>query len=330
MKNDQTVRSMFSWKKLGKVFDPRDYRGLAWLDEYAQAPAALVFEEFVRVYFSCRPARGADGQFVSYTAYVDLCRENLFKVVALAKEPILTLGGRGCFDEFGTYPASFIRMGDEVVAYYAGWTRSESVPFNVGIGMAKSSDNGVTFQRVAAGPVLPYTLDEPFTISSPKIRRFNGVYYLFYVAGRRWLTIDGRPEISHRIRVATSEDGLVWRKHGVDLIPAFWDADESQAGPDVFYANGRYHMFFCGWVPRTFRATQNRRIGYASSVDLLHWEREDAKAGIGVSGDRDAFDNEMVAYPHVLELDGKTYMFYLGNGVGRYGFGLAELEGELK
>jgi len=30
-----------------------------------------------------------------------------------------------------------------------------------------------------------------------------------------------------------------------------------------------------------------------------------------------------------FEVDGKTYMLYLGNSVGRYGFGLAELEGEL-
>lgn len=28
-------------------------------------------------------------------------------------------------------------------------------------------------------------------------------------------------------------------------------------------------------------------------------------------------------------MDEKTYMLYLGNEVGRYGFGLAELEGEL-
>ena len=37
----------------------------------------------------------------------------------------------------------------------------------------------------------------------------------------------------------------------------------------------------------------------------------------------------MIAYPHVFELDEKIYMLYLGNQVGRYGFGLAELEGDL-
>jgi hypothetical protein len=37
----------------------------------------------------------------------------------------------------------------------------------------------------------------------------------------------------------------------------------------------------------------------------------------------------MVSYPHVFELDGRTYMAYLGNAVGRHGFGLAELDGIL-
>ena len=37
----------------------------------------------------------------------------------------------------------------------------------------------------------------------------------------------------------------------------------------------------------------------------------------------------MISYPHVFELDGEIIMLYLGNEFGRYGFGLAKLEGEL-
>lgn len=322
---------MFKWKKLGKVFDPRDYKSTdrPWLDEYAQAPSTLIFDDFVRVYFSCRPPRDENGQFVSYTAYVDLDRKDLVKVINIAEKPILTLGKKGCFDEFGTYPVSVIRHGDEIRAYYAGWTRGISVPFCVGVGMAISKDQGRTFKRIGDGPILPYTPDEPFTISGPKVRKFGNKYYLFYVAGNEWLEIDGRPEISHRIRVAVSDDGIKWDRYNKDIIENYWDENESQASPDVFYANGKYHMFFCGWVPKSFRETGSRLIGYASSDDLLNWHRDDSKVGIELSISKDAFDNEMLAYPHVFELDGKTYMFYLGNSVGRYGFGLAELEGEL-
>jgi hypothetical protein len=86
-------------------------------------------------------------------------------------------------------------------------------------------------------------------------------------------------------------------------------------------------MFFCGWVPRDFRQTRSRKIGYAWSTDLVNWTRDDDRVGIDTSSD--GFDNEMVAYPHVFALDGRTWMLYLGNQVGRYGFGLAELQGAM-
>jgi predicted GH43/DUF377 family glycosyl hydrolase len=323
------IKKMFKWKKLGKVFDPTEISGKSWLSEYAQAPATLVFDDFVRVYFSCRPPCDENGQFASRSAFVDLDRKDLFKVIRLADEPILELGKRGCFDEFGTYPVSVIRENKEVWAYYAGWTRPVSVPFNTAIGIAKSTDDGVSFEKLGDGPLLSFTLNEPFILSGPKIRKFNDKYYLFYIAGKKWIMVDGRPEISHKIRLAVSDDGLNWIKHDKDLIPNSWGENESQASPDVFYANGKYHMFFCGWLPETFRETKDRKIGYASSTDLLNWERDDSKAGIEVSKD-DSFDNQMLAYPHVFELDGKIYMLYLGNEVGRFGFGLAELEGTLE
>ena len=42
----------FNWKKLGQVFAPEAVNGRSWLKEFAQAPASLIFEDFVRIYFS--------------------------------------------------------------------------------------------------------------------------------------------------------------------------------------------------------------------------------------------------------------------------------------
>jgi hypothetical protein len=320
---------MFKWKKLGVVFNPLDiYDRPEWMYEYSQAPSVLIFDSFIRVYFSCRPKRDQNGQYVSYSAFVDLDRYNLFLVKKISQNPILKLGELGSFDEFGTYPVSVIRRENEIWAYYAGWTRCESVPFNVSIGCAISNNNGESFNKLGNGPILSYSPNEPFTISGPKIRKFNDKFYLFYIAGDSWVLNNGKPEISHKIRLAISDDGIVWDKHNKNLIPDNWGENESQASPDVIYANGKYHMFFCGWLPNSFRLTKSRKIGYAFSTDLINWTRNDSIVGIDVSLER-GFDNEMIAYPHVFELDGKTYMFYLGNEVGRYGFGLAELQGDL-
>ena len=319
---------MFHWTKLGRVFVPQEVTGRPWLAEFAQAPATLMSSDFVRVYFSCRPHADANGQYVSYSAYVDLDRANLFKVRAVAERPILELGGLGEFDEFGTYPVSVTREGSEVRAYYGGWTRCESVPFNVAIGVAVSRDGGETFEKMGNGPVLSYSPDEPFVLSGPKVRRFNGQWQLFYIAGCKWKLVDGRAEPVYKIRMAISEDGIHWHKLNRNLVESRIEEDEAQASPDVVFANGKYHIFFCYRYSSYYRGKMNGyRIGYACSSDLVNWVRDDAKVGIDVS--EQGWDAEMISYPHVFELDGRTYMAYLGDQVGRHGFGLAVLEGEL-
>jgi predicted GH43/DUF377 family glycosyl hydrolase len=319
---------MFEWQKLGHVFDPTKVTGRTWLKQFAQAPSALVLERTIRIYFSCRPEPDNAGQYVSYSAWVELDREDLTKVIRVAERPILSLGAPGTFDEYGTYPVSVIRDEEQVRAYYAGWTRCESVPFNVAIGTAISDDDGISFRRVGQGPVLSYSVNEPFVISGPKIRRFNNLWYLFYIAGRKWKLVEGKPEPVYKIRAAVSKDGIRWQKFERDLVESRIEEDEAQASPDVFFANGRYHMFFCYRYSSGFRGhARGYRIGYAHSVNLVDWTRDDSQVGIGVSDE--GWDSEMVSYPHVFEVAGSTYMAYLGNQVGRYGFGLAKLVGTL-
>jgi predicted GH43/DUF377 family glycosyl hydrolase len=266
--------------------------------------------------------------FVSYSAYVDFDRKDLTKIVNVADEPILPLGELGCFDEFGTYPVSVIRENDKVRAYYGGWTRCESVPFNVAIGVADSFDGGKTFQKLGQGPVISYSSDEPFVMSGPKIRKFNDKYILYYIAGKKWIMHDGQAEPVYTIRMATSDDEIKWVKENRELIPPRIEEDECQASPDVIYRNGQYHMFFCYRNSVNYRGKDGGyRIGYAISQNGYDWVRDDERAGIDISDN--GFDDEMVAYPHVFELDGSIYMMYLGNGVGREGFALAKLDGDL-
>jgi len=319
---------LFKWKKLGLVFKPQEIEGRSWLKEFAQAPSVLVFDKFIRVYFSCRPLPDEHGQYISYSAYVDLNRHNLFEILSVSKSPILELGDLGSFDEFGTYPVSVIRHDNSVFAYYGGWTRCESIPFTVAIGAAISYDDGETFTKAGKGPVLSCNVNDPFVLSGPKIRRFNSRWYLWYVAGTSWLKNDGSPEAVYKIRMAHSDDGFEWVRDSKNIIESKLEENECQASPDVFFHNNKYHMFFCYKYSLDFRKNdRGYRIGYAFSNDLIDWHRDDSKAGIDIS--EEGWDDQSIAYPHVFELDGEIYMLYLGNQVGRYGFGLAQLEGRL-
>lgn len=317
---------MFAWEKMGKLFDPQEHQGKTWMHEFAQSPSAVVFEDRVRVFFCTRPKPDVPGMYTSHMAYIDLDRHNLLQIVGMSPTPLLPLGKRGTFDEFGTNPISVIRDGDALRAYYAGWTRCESVPINGAIGVAISHDDGETFQRLGEGPVISYSPDEPFMMGSPRIRRFNGVWQLWYVSGKVWLreNIHAKPEPVYKVRMATSTDGLNWKKLGRDLLPDKLGVHECQACPDVFFHQNQYHMFYCYRESHNYKTQQGGyRIGYAHSEDMLTWMREDERAGIGPSVQ--GWDAQMANYPHVFALDDEVYMLYQGNEMGRTGMGLARL-----
>ena len=314
----------FIWRKLGNVFNPTNLETPDWMNEFAQAPHSVIFEDFLRVYFSCRPKPDFNGQYVSYSAFVDFELDNIKQIRKISEQPVLKLGELGTFDEFGTYPVSVIKNNNDYWAYYAGWSRCDSVPFNTAIGFAISKNNGETFEKFGPGPILSYSLEEPFILSGPKIRKFNDNWFLFYIAGREWIVDNGKPEPVYKIRLATSKDGLNWTKVNTDLIKSNI-SHEAQASPDVFFKDGIYHMFFCYRGGKNYRGKENGyRIGYAYSSDLINWQRADELVGIDVS--ESGWDSEMISYPHIFELNGRIYMYYLGNSVGKNGFGLAILE----
>jgi Glycosyl hydrolases family 32 N-terminal domain len=314
----------FAWRKLGHVSLPQDDSTLPWFGEFTNASATLLLDDVLRVYFGCWSPIDADGRSVRRAGFVDLDRTNPTRVIRMGTQALLPLGGLGEFDEFGAGPVSVTEHESGYRAYYAGWTRCESVPFNAAIGVATSPD-GTVFTREGCGPVLSFTPHEPFFLTDPQAKHIRDVWYLFYVAGRVWKLVGGQPVPVHKIRMATSRDGLTWARHEHDLVESLYEVDEVQASPDVFFANGAYHMFF------SYRRSEQQagvdgayRLGYARSTDLIRWTRDDTAVASDVSG------SVVVRNAHVFYADGRTYMAYAGAEPGPAGFGLAELDGELR
>jgi predicted GH43/DUF377 family glycosyl hydrolase len=320
---------MIQWKKLGNIFNPIEHREVDWIFDYAQAPSVINCTDYIRVFFSSRRQPDANGNFVSNLGFADftISKDEKFNVINKSSEPIIELGGLGAFDEFGIYPASIIKIKDTLYLYYAGWTRCESVPFNAAIGGAKSNNMGLSFEKFGPGPVLSYTPDEPFVLGSPKIRFYEDKWYLWYSCGRAWIENNGSPQPIYKIRMAISEDGINWSRIGKDIIPDCLEVNECQAGADVFYHNGRYHMFFSYRFNLDFK-TQGRgyRIGYAYSNNLIDWVRNDEIVGISTS--KSGWDSESISYSHLFSYNEQIYMLYQGNEIGKYGFGVSKLLNE--
>ena len=193
------------------------------------------------------------------------------------------------------------------------------------IGLAISDDGGTNFIRYSKGPILTNSIHEPYEISGPKIRKFNDTWFLYYLAGEGWTVYNNKVESTYKIRMAMSEDGIEWKKLNKNIIETVLEDGECQAGPDVFFKDGLYHMYFSFRHSLDYKnKIRGYKIGYAQSVDGINWVRNDSLSGIELS--KTGWDSEMLHYPHVFEVDGQWYMLYNGNDFGRYGFGLAKLK----
>lgn len=308
------------WKKLGHIFDPAPYGFFGEYSSFAQSPQALVFEDFVRIYFSTREPDG--DMFKSHVRYVDMTRD--FNIIDVSTDEIIPLGKRGTFDEHGIFPFHVTRTRDGLYGYTSGWSRRDSVSVETGIGLSVSRDEGETFERLGDGPVLSASIEEPFLVGDPFVVTREQCY-MYYIYGTTWKEgPDGVQERTYKIALATSEDGQTFKRHG--RIVSDTIADESQALPTVFEAHGRYHMIFCYRDTFGFRTDPLRgyRLGYAYSENLLEWTRDDSALGFERSSD--GWDADMECYPHVFEWDGRHYLLYNGNEFGRHGFGVAVLE----
>ena len=312
---------------MGKVFDPRDHRLANGCEEFAQSPQALVFDDFIRVYFSSRQ-RDAGGKYLSHVCYADFSKD-FSAVLGVNQAPVIPLGKLGCFDQHGIFPMNVVRHAGKILGYTSGWTRRVSVSVDTGIGLATSEDCGRTFARAFDGPILAASLHEPFLVGDPFVLPADGILHMWYIFGVRWtrFSADAAPDRVYKIGHATSLDGVRWTKEEARQIVAdSLHGDESQALPTVARIGSRYHMFFCYRESADFRTGSGRgyRLGHACSDDLANWTRDDEAGGMAMQGD--GWDSQMMCYPHLFECGGRIHLLYNGNDFGRHGFGLAILE----
>ncbi len=145
---------------------------------------------------------------------------------------------------------------------------------------------------------------------------------MWYCSGTGWEFPSNNPEPIYTVFYAESGNGIDWTPHEGPVIPYNYDGEVVSA-PWVLKVKHKYCMWY-STRGHTSRDAKNYTIGYAESADGLSWERMDELAGIPRS--MEGWDSEMTCYPAFLEHGDNVYMFYSGNGVGRWGMGYAVAE----
>ena len=307
----------FSWEKKGLVFVPDG--SIPWMASHAQGPSPFVVDNRLRIYFAARPRKD-----LTLPTFIDVDISDPLKLLAVHERPILELGKPGTFDEHGIIPKQALYVNGQIFLYYIGWQKKFNTPYSLGIGLA-TSDDGINFKRYRDGPIIGVEKDDAYSLTAPCIFYHNSMYYMYYTAGLNWYELNGRWEHTYTVRMATSKDGINWERDYKNVIEPK-DEYECTSCPTVLEIDGLFHMWYSYKGSFDFRGAgkDSYRIGYATSKDLLNWERKDALAGIDVSP-LQAWDSEMIEYPAAIQVGEKHLLFYNGNGFSETGFGYAEL-----
>ena len=314
------------WKNLGIIFGKEDLKNIDKDIYFAKSPQTIVKKNSVIVYFTSQK-KDKNNKWVSLPYFVEYSKD-FSSILNFSKSPILDKGALGTYDEHGIFPFSPSLINSKIYAFITGWSRRSSVDIEMSIGIAKS-DDGYKFERLYEGPILTSSLDEPFLVGDAFVRRYNEKLHMWYIYGDKWVNEDNHndnsnPERSYRISYASSIDGLKWHKESRYIIDKVIE-NECQALPSVVFHNNRYHLIFCYRNIFDFRNNKENsyKLGYASSIDLKSWKRNDDCISSIKSG---SWDENMQCYPHFCEVDDQLYCLYNGNEFGKAGFGIAKLE----
>ncbi len=304
-----------SWEKLGLLFGPDG--SVPWMRSHAQLPLVVPSTAGGDRFDAYFASRDADGRSHVGMATIELGDRP--RVIAVAREPLLSPGPTGTFDADGVYPSSLVRDGAEDRLYYIGWLRGERPPlFLSAVGLATRAAGSNRFARHSAAPIMDRGPHDPCLVTSPFVYADGAGWRMVYVSGVAWGEHDGALHSHYNLKLASSVDGVAWTRAGQTAID-FKDGREMNiARPCVVKTRAGWQLWFCAASP-----PEKYRMGYAESDDGVTWRRRDELAGIEPSADPSAFDSELVAYPWVVRHGGAEFLFYNGNGFGRDGFAVA-------
>jgi predicted GH43/DUF377 family glycosyl hydrolase len=301
-----------SWKKLGLLFAPD--KNLYWQQSHAQNPFPIQIDDHIfRIFYASR-----DKGNTSRTGYFDLDMRDPFAPKNYSKEPLLDVGPLGAFDDSGAMPHSILKMGEEYMLYYTGWSLGMTVPFTFYIGAAKAASLDGPYQKVSLAPILGRSFFDPYLTAAPSVIKVDNYFLMYYVSGLRWeKEASGNLKHYYTIKYAVSPDGLNWSPNPNVVIPLEGD-EYAIARPVIFKDKENYELWF------SYRGGNNTyRIGLATSKDLASWKRAEVDLEPGKDGE---WDSGMVCYAHPFYYNGDKYLLYNGNAYGATGVGLARLE----
>ena len=306
-----TQNKPFPWRKKGLVFasPPPGFT-------HASQPCVIKYRDDIFILaHTMRDERQRSHIFLAYAR----AHDGQFTLISEPKMA-LAYGDPGYFDCDGVISGCFVRHNDTVYLYYVGWQNLPDSLWACNTGRAVLDPHALTLEKEFPGPVMGRDKTNPLFVAATAFHIQGDTWHAWYNSGDRWEKTNSGWKHYYGLSHGTSHDGVHWQYSAKMCIPFADEYEYAFGRPSVLVHNDRYYMWF---AHRATKHIDTYRMGFASSLDGEHWQRNDAISGIDVS--ESGWDSEMICYPCVFEHKGRVYMLYNGNDYGKTGFGLAVL-----
>jgi len=163
----------------------------------------------------------------------------------------------------------------------------------------------IEWQRYPQNPVLNVGLDgkwDDLAVREPEVI-FDGTTYHCWYSGQK------RTRTGGQIGYANSPDGITWTKHPDPVMgvgPSGHFDDGAVLGPCVIKVGDTLKMWYQGWGGDYYE----NRIGYATSLDGIKWDKYSANPVLDTRGSG-KWHSYGVFFPCVI-FDGVTYHIWYG------------------
>lgn len=304
------------WRKHGVVWCPDGTR--AWARSHASCPTPHWRRDgSLRLYVQCRDARG-----IGRVGWFDVDPADPRRALRHASAPVLDVGEPGCFDDNGVFPTCVTHLADGRLAmYYVGFELCHHIRYRLLAGVAVSDDDGESFRRLSAMPMLERAEQERHFRCAPWVLFEGDRFRMWYVAGSRWEDVGGKAMPVYDIRHAESADGLRWPDHGQVVLPLDLAREHGFGRPFVVRDGNSLRMHYS--IRR--RDPARYGLGLARSSDGLRWQRADDQ--LNLVAQPGEWDGDSMSYSAEVPIAGRSWLFYNGNDFGGTGVGLAECVG---
>lgn len=267
-------------------------------------------ENTIRMYFGRNSKNG--GLF-----YFDVDPANPAVLKSEPVGPLVAPGPDGAYDDEWLICPEPVKITEaHWRMYYAAKKQGAFFGGAWSLACADSYDGGKTWTKYAGNPILTVTQNnwESGAVGFPSVEHDKTGWRLWY------LGTDQNDNALKQIGYATSEDGLNWRRHADNpVLPV--DPDNHWEKQAIAVArvirDGRLYRAWYASYPQN----DTYAVGFAESADGIHWTRSPHNPVMKPDGK--GWDGGMKAYPGVVRMGDRYFMWYSGNGYGSAGIGLA-------